>query len=150
MSGQARSDPPEPRGRGDGTPGKEPRHCQILSWLAILPWPLVLFEWFFVIPRYARLYHDHGVETDGLTAAFFAIGGVIRRQPFVAFLTTALLTLGTVAITAAWMSAATGKTSGRWRRLMLLLPFAIPFLLFVATWLGMEHVHRRLTTALNR
>jgi type II secretory pathway component PulF len=115
--------------------------------LAIFPWVLLLFQFLFVLPRYRKIYNELGLKLPRSAELSFDVSAWINRHIAMAYLAT--LTLIGVSVGAAYAVQMTPFSRSR-RLLVLLLVFAIPCALFVASWLGVLSTQRRLAEGLNK
>jgi type II secretory pathway component PulF len=124
-----------------------PGRRRIVTWLAFFPWPLVLFQFLFIVPRYDRLFRDYNLQIAGPTSVLFQISAWLRANAIVGY-SLALVLTGVSVFAADFVQS---RPTGRWRRiLILLLVFGVPCLVFVVCWLGVLSTHRRLIEGLNR
>jgi hypothetical protein len=143
--------PPLPRGEGAGGPAALQRSTSgrstILTLLAALPWLLLLFQLLLVVPRYQRLFHEHGLKTPAFTSAILDVSMWVRGHTFIAVGITLVLIFATVGVV---LAAQAGLVSKRIRYLFLTLAFAIPCGLFVLSWVGVMGTHRTLVEGLKK
>jgi hypothetical protein len=124
-----------------------PARRRIVTLLAVLPWPLILFQFLFTLPRYEKLFREYGLHMSSLTNLLFDIALWVRAYTFFAFALTLLLT-GISVLVADFVQTC---AISRWRRwLVLLVVFGVPCFLFVLSWLGVLGTHRKLVEGLNK
>ena len=119
----------------------------MVALLAVLPWPVVLFQFLLVVPRYAKLFQDFRLRLPPATALLVEVSTWTRGHTFLAFSITSILTFASVIVAQTVQSR---PLSRRNRALILLGVFGLPCLLFAATWLGVWSTHRTLVEGLNR
>lgn len=127
-----------PLPHGEGSSGARQRLVTLLS---ILPWAAILFLLLFVLPRYEQRFRQFNFKPDDVAAFLFRVSDWARAHVLAAFLIVFALMIANVVISAIVQSA---KISGRKRRMLMLLVFGIPTLLFVLTWVGAEITRRTL------
>jgi len=115
--------------------------------LAIFPWLLLFFQFLFVLPRYRKIYNELGLKLPRSAELSFDVSAWINRHIVIAYLVT--LALIGVSVGAAYAVQTTPVSRSR-RLLVLFLVFAIPCLLFIASWLGVLDTQRRLAEGLNK
>lgn len=155
MSGPTATSKPPPRSGAGGSGAKPPAASPLpspgrralVTLLALLPWPLVLFEFLLVLPRYDKLFHQYGLKADSVTAFLLAVSAWVRAHVFLAFLVTFVLMGSSVGV--AYASQAVPVSRGR-RLIVLLVVFVVPCALFVLSWVGVMWAHRTLVEGLKR
>jgi type II secretory pathway component PulF len=115
--------------------------------MAVLPWPMILFQYLFILPRYDKLFHQYKVSVDGWTALCLNVSAWVRNFSVFAFIVTIMLTACCV-MTANFVL--TLPFSRRRRNLFLLLSFGLPCALFILSWLGVLATHSKLVEGLQR
>src|SRR5262245_31073841 len=124
-----------------------PARRRTVTFLAVLPWPLILFQFLFTLPRYEKMFREYGLKISDFTALLFDIAAWVHDHMFLAFGFTFLFT-GLSVVTADVVQ--TRSVSKSRRLLVLLVVFGLPCLLFVLSWLGVLGTHRRLVEGLNK
>lgn len=124
-----------------------PARRRVVALLALVPWPLVLFQLLFVLPRYDRLFREFGLKVSGLAQLSLDVSLWAHRHLLLAFLITFVL-MGLSFGTATWVQSSAGSR-GR-RVLVLLVVFGVPCGLFVLAWVGVLGAHRTLVEGLDR
>lgn len=120
---------------------------RMVALMAVLPWPVVLFQFLLVVPRYAKLFRDFRFDVPPATRLLIDVSTWTRGHTLLAFSITSILTFASVIVAQTVQSR---PLSRRTRALILLAVFGLPCLLFVATWLGVWNTHRTLVEGLNR
>ena len=144
MSGTTSPANPPPRS-GEG--GSSPARRRAVTLLAVLPWPVVLFQYLFVLPRYDHLFRESGLKVDDLTGLALNVSAWLRTRTLLAFAITFVLMAITVGTAHAVQSA---PLSRRRQAAFLLFVFGIPVLVFLLTWLTVENTHRTLVEGLRK
>lgn len=120
---------------------------RMVALMAVLPWPVVLFQFLLVVPRYAKLFNDIGLKLPPATSFLIDVSNWTRGHTLLAFSITSILTFASVIVA---QTAQSWPMSRRNRALVLLAVFGFPCLLFGLTWLGVWSTHRTLVEGLNR
>lgn len=120
---------------------------RIVAILAVLPWPLVLFQFLLIVPRYARLFRDIRLQVPPATTLLIDISTWARSHTLPAFAMASVLTFASVIVAQTVQSIPLSRTR---RGLILLVVFGLPCLVFALTWLGVWSTHRTLVEGLNR
>jgi hypothetical protein len=142
--------PPLPQGEGAGGPAPAlttPGRQAFITLLAALPWILVLSQFLLVIPRYERMFREHGLKLTPFTALLIDISAWARSHVLFALALTIVLVFATVG---AVVAVQAGLVSRRIRSLVLLLAFGVPCGLFILSWVGVMGTHRTLVEGLNK
>src|SRR5829696_6476463 len=108
-------------------PVPSPARRRLVTLLAALPWPLILFQFLVSLPRYDKIFREFGLKVDSFTAVLLNVSGWLRDHFLVAF----LLTFGLMA--ASVFTAHTVQSvdlPGRRRAAILLFVFGVPCLVF--------------------
>jgi hypothetical protein len=148
------NDPPPRSGAGGSgakphvaPPAPSPPPRGLVTVLALLPWPLVLFEFLLVLPRYEKLFRAYRLKVNSVAAVLLDISAWVRAHVFLAVLTTFVL----MGISVGAAHVAQTLPVSKWRRLLaLLVAFALPCVLFVLSWVGVMWTHRTLVEGLKR
>jgi len=147
-------DPPPRSGEG-GTPGKPPAasrspssaHRLAVTLLAALLWPVVLFQYLFILPGYDKLFREYQLKVDDLAALVLNLSAWLRARALVAFMITLALMSFTVGTAHAVQTA---PQSRRRRVAVLLVIFGVPCLIFLLTLLTVENAKRTLFEGLRK
>src|SRR4051812_15270526 len=67
------------------TPLPSPARRRAVALLAALPWPVVLFEFLAVLPRYDKVFRQFGLKVDDFTAVLLNISAWVGRNVPAAF-----------------------------------------------------------------
>lgn len=124
-----------------------PARRRAVTLLAALPWPVVLFLFLAVLPRYARLFRDFNLAVPDLTALLLNVSGWLNRNVLLGFVVAFLLMATSMVIAHTVQTVAMSR--GR-RLAVLLFVFGVPCLVFVVAWVGVLTTHRTLVEGLNR
>src|SRR5262245_53286135 len=115
--------------------------------LAIFPWLLLFFQFLFVLPRYKKICDELQLKVPASAELTFDVAAWINRHLIFAY----LVTLGLIGVSVGAAYAVQTTPISRSRRLLVLvLVFAIPCGMFVASWLGVLSTQRRLVEGMNR
>jgi hypothetical protein len=146
--------PPPPGaagGRGAPSPADPPPPSAVrrvtVTLLAAVPWPLILFQLLYVVPRYTQMFRAHGLKPTGSTQLLLDLSMWANAHPFVSGQLTVVLAAGCAAV--AYL-AQSPRRSRNTRTLLLLAVFAVPCGLFVLTWVGVEGTRRTLVEGLHK
>jgi hypothetical protein len=140
-------------GRGEGSPASRATtppsraHRLAVTLLAALLWPVVLFQYLFVLRGYDKLFRAYNLKVDDLSGRVLNLSAWLRARSFVAFAITFLLMAVTVG---AVYAVQTAPLSGRRRAAVLFLIFAVPCLVFLVTLLTVENTKRTLFEGLRK
>jgi type II secretory pathway component PulF len=115
--------------------------------LALLPWPMVLFQYLTVLPGYDKLFRDFHLQLNSFTALLLNVSGWARRNSLGAFAIVFVLTMVSM-LTAHTVHLS--AMSRRRRATILLFVFGVPCLIFALTWLGVLGTHRTLVEGLSK
>jgi type II secretory pathway component PulF len=128
-------------------PVPSPGRRLAVTLLAALPWPLVLFQFGVILPRYDKLFRDFDLKVDAFTGIILNISAWLQRNVLAGFV--AMLGLMAVSVGAAYTVQSVEMPRGR-RPAILLFVFGVPTLLFVFAWLGVLNTHRTLVQGLQK
>jgi type II secretory pathway component PulF len=128
-------------------PVPSPGRRLAVTLLAALPWPVVLFQFGAVLPRYDRLFRDFNLKVDDFTGMMLNISGWLQRHVLVGFLATFAL-MG-VSVATAYTVQSVEMPRGK-RAAILLFVFGVPCLVFVLAWVGVLGTQRTLVEGLRK
>jgi type II secretory pathway component PulF len=128
-------------------PNPSPARRRAVTLLAALPWPVVLFEFLAVLPRYDRVFRQFGLKVDDFTAVILNVSAWVQRNVLAAF--AIAFALMAVSVLTAHTVQADELPRNR-RAAMLLIVFGVPCLVFGMTWLGVLNTHRTLVEGLRK
>jgi hypothetical protein len=128
-------------------PPPSPARRRAVTFLAALLWPAVLIEYLLILPGYDKQFREYGLKIDDLTGMVLNVSAWLRARTFLAFAITFVLMAITVGTAHAVQSA---SLSRRRQAAFLLFAFGVPFLLFLLTWLTVDHTHRTLVEGLKK
>ena len=115
--------------------------------MAVLPWPIVLFQFLFILPGYDRLFREYGLKVDSITGLLLNVSAWLWANNLPAFL-IAFVLMGLSIGTAHMVQSA---SVSRVRRVAILLfVFGVPSGVFLATWMSVQNTHRTLVEGLRR
>jgi len=124
-----------------------PARRRIVTVLAVFPWAVLLGQLAFVLPRYNKVFNEFGLKLPDAIDAVFAVSTWVHTHLFLASLISFVLAGASVFV--AHFVQVTPGSSAR-RLLVLFLVFAIPCLLFLASWVGVFWAQRKLAEGFNR
>ena len=135
-----------PGGEGAFVPYPASRR-RVVTFLAVLPWPLILFQYLFVLPRYDKLFRQYNVYVDGWTAICLNVSAWVRNYSVFSFIATLMLTACCVMTANLVLTLPFSRPR---RSFFLLLDFGLPCALFIVSWLGVLSTHSKLVEGLQR
>ena len=115
--------------------------------LAALPWPLVLFQFLAVLPRYDRVFRQFNLQVDSFTGMLLNVSAWVQKYVVVAFVGVFVL-MATSVVTAHTVQSS-DLPRGR-RAAVLVFVFGLPCLVFALAWLGVLNTHRTLVEGLRK
>ncbi|HKB03435.1 MAG TPA: hypothetical protein VKD90_14525 [Gemmataceae bacterium] len=118
-----------------------------MTLLAAFLWPVVLFQYLFILPGYDKLFRAYNLKVDDLTDRLLNLSAWLRGRGLVAFAITFALMAVSVGVTHAVQTA---PLSRRRRAAVLLIVFAVPCLVFLFTLLTVENTKRTLFEGLRK
>lgn len=128
-------------------PTPSPARRRAITLLAALPWPVVLFEFLAVLPRYDRVFRQFNLRVDSFTGMLLNVSAWLQKYAVVAFVGVFLL-MATSVVTAHTVQSSE-VPRGR-RAAVLLFVFGVPCLVFALAWVGVLHTHRTLVDGLRK
>jgi type II secretory pathway component PulF len=115
--------------------------------LAAMPWPVVLFQFGAILPRYDKLFRDFNLKVDDFTGMLLNVSAWLQRNVLLGFAAT--LVLMGISVAAAYTVQSSDLSRGR-RAAILLVVFGVPTLVFVLAWVGVVNTHRTLVQGLQK
>jgi len=128
-------------------PVPSPGRRLAVTLLAALPWPVVLFQFGAILPRYDKLFRDFNLKVDDFTGLMLNIADWLQRHVLVGFAAT--FGLMAVSVGTAYTVQAVEMPRGK-RAAILLFVFGVPTLVFVLAWVGVLSTHRTLVQGLQK
>src|SRR3954467_6714593 len=104
-----------------------PARRRAVTLLAALPWPVVLFQFVAILPRYDKLFREFGLHLPDLTALVLNAAAWLSRNVLIGFLGTFVLMTVSVATAHTIQSV---ELSRNRRAAVLLFVFGVPCLVF--------------------
>lgn len=124
-----------------------PGRRRIVTLLAGFPWILLLFEFMLVLPRYDKLFRQHGLKVPSHTDFLLSVALWVEHHVLAAF----LIAFALIGVSFGLAHTAQSTDMSRRRRfLILLVVFGLPCLLFILAWVGVESTYRTLVEGLQR
>jgi len=125
-----------------------PRSTRLLVTLLVaVPWLMVGMEWLLVLPRFARLFDQYGLRLPSVSHAIVSAVRWAGENFFIAgwaYLMCIILSMSGV------NRLMNRDLESKVRNRRLLVVFAIPVFVFVASWLGIHHPYSKLMQGLGR
>jgi type II secretory pathway component PulF len=125
------------------TPGRR----RALTLMATLPWPVVLFQFLFILPGYDKLFRQFGLKIDDLTGLVLNLSRWLKANTGLAFGITLGLMFMAVGIVHAVQSTDLPRTR---RAAILTFVFGVPCLIFFVAWLTVANTDRILVDGLKK
>jgi type II secretory pathway component PulF len=128
-------------------PVPSPGRRLAVTLLAALPWPMVLFLFGVILPRYDRLFRQFNLKIDDFTGMMLNVSVWLQRNVLAGF--AAMFVLMGMSVGIAYTVQSMEIPRGR-RPAILLFVFGVPLLVFVLAWVGVLNTHRTLVEGLQK